>query len=63
MYFRIQFFADFTVRKGKTYVGGIMIITDRFLIYVEDFKNVRYLCRLDHITNCEVYQEDYSLSI
>lgn len=40
-----------------------MIITDRFLIYVEDLKTLRYQCRVDHITNCEVYQEDYTMSI
>lgn len=53
--FSIKFFADFSTKKGKMYIGGILIITDTYVIYVEDLKHLRYACPLLHINKCEVY--------
>jgi len=38
----IRFFADFTMKQGKKGLSGILIITESHLLYVEDFKNVKF---------------------
>lgn len=56
--YSIRFFADFTQRRGKKdEMNGILIVTDSMLLYVEDFKNLSFDCRINTISKCEVYEE------
>lgn len=55
--YSIRFFADFSQVKKKQSHSGILIITDSQLLYVLDFKELKFHCELFTINKCEVFEE------
>ena len=47
--------ADFSASKRGT--AGLVIITDTYILYVEDCKHVRFKCPVRSVIRCEVYEE------
>jgi hypothetical protein len=62
--FSIRFFADFTQqpkKKGANHHPGLLIITDSQLLYILDFKELKFHCELLNVTRCEVFEEKIAL--
>jgi vacuolar protein sorting-associated protein 13A/C len=49
--------ADFSAKRHSTAGTGLVIITDTYILYVEDCKHVRFKCPVRSVIRCEVYEE------
>ena len=49
----IKHLADFSSKK----VSALVIITDSYILYVEDCKHVRFKCPVRSVIRCEVFEE------
>ena len=54
----IKHLADFSTKK----VSGLVIITDTYMLYVEDCKHVRFKCPVRSVIRCEVHEERTKVS-
>jgi hypothetical protein len=55
----IRFFADFS-QKNKNR-SGILVITDSQLLYIVDFKELKYQSELRNVVKCEVFEEKLTI--
>jgi len=53
----IRFFADFERQAGSKKVGGLLIITESYFLYVEELKHLRFNCHIANILKKDVYEE------
>lgn len=54
----IKHLVDFSSKK----VSGLLIITDSYILYVEDCKHIKFKCPVRSVTRCEVFEEASSSS-